>query len=105
MQRAVDNGFAEGLGVLVAYTISKKLSDADSAGPGVSGFTGTNSWIGQNSYNRGAEKAVSQLDTPQSLVVSFFYELPVGHGKRYLHEGGFVYRGAGGWYVSGGGAH
>jgi hypothetical protein len=89
----------------VSYTISKNLTDADSAGPGVSGFIGTNSWIGQNSYNRGAEKAVSQLDTPQSLVVSFFYELPVGHGKRYLHEGGLVDRVAGGWYVSGIGSY
>jgi len=100
MQLQVDKRFAQGLSLLVSYTVSKNLTDADSAGPGVSGFIGTNSWIGQNSYNRGAEKAVSQLDTPQSLVASFFYELPVGHGKRYLHEGGFVDRVAGGWYVS-----
>ena len=101
MQLQVDKRFAQGLSFLVSYTVSKNLTDADSAGPGVSGFVGTNSFIGQNSYNRGAEKAVSQLDTPQSLVASFFYELPVGHGKRYLHEGGFVDRVAGGWYVSG----
>jgi hypothetical protein len=105
MQLQVDKRFAQGLSLLVSYTVSKNLTDADSAGPGVSGFTGTNSWIGQNSYNRGAEKAVSQLDTPQSLVVSFFYELPIGHGKRYLHEGGFVDRVAGGWYVSGVGSY
>jgi hypothetical protein len=105
MQLQVDKRFAQGLSLLVSYTVSKNLTDADSAGPGVSGFTGTNSWIGQNSYDRGAEKAVSQLDTPQSLVVSFFYELPVGHGKRYLHEGGFVDRVAGGWYVSGVGSY
>jgi len=100
MQVGVEKRFAQGLSFLVSYTISKNITDADSAGPGVSGFTGTNSFIGQNSYNRGAEKAVSQLDTPQSLVASFFYELPVGHGKRYLHEGGAVDRVVGGWYVS-----
>ena len=105
MQLQVDKRFAQGLSFLVSYTVSKNLTDADSAGPGVSGFIGTNSFIGQNSYNRGAEKAVSQLDTPQSLVASFFYELPVGHGKRYLHEGGFVDRIAGGWYVSGVGSY
>jgi hypothetical protein len=105
MQVGVEKRFAQGLSFLVSYTVSKNLTDADSAGPGVSGFIGTNSFIGQNSYNRGAEKAVSQLDTPQSLVVSFFYELPVGHGKRYLHEGGFVDRVAGGWYVSGVGSY
>jgi hypothetical protein len=105
MQVGVEKRFSQGLSFLVSYTVSKNLTDADSAGPGVSGFIGTNSFIGQNSYNRSAEKAVSQLDTPQSLVVSFFYELPIGHGKRYLHEGGFVDRVAGGWYVSGVGSY
>ncbi|HXM96170.1 MAG TPA: TonB-dependent receptor [Candidatus Dormibacteraeota bacterium] len=101
MQLQVDKRFSQGLSFLVSYTVSKNLTDADSAGPGVSGFIGTNSFVGQNSYNRSAEKAVSQLDTPQSLVASFFYELPVGHGKRYLNEGGVVDRIVGGWYVSG----
>ena len=105
MQLGLEKRFAQGLSFLVSYTISKNITDADSAGPGVSGFTGTNSFIGQNSYNRGAEKAVSQLDTPQSLVASFFYELPVGHGKRYLNEGGALDRVVGGWYVSGVGSY
>ncbi len=101
MQLGMEKRFAQGLSFLVSYTVSKNITDADSAGPGVSGFIGTNSFIGQNSYNRGAEKAVSQLDTPQALVASFFYELPVGHGKGYLNEGGVVDRVAGGWYVAG----
>jgi carboxypeptidase family protein len=101
MQLGVEKRFAKGLSFLVSYTVSKNLTDADSAGPGVSGFIGTNSFIGQNSFNRGSEKAVSQLDTPQVLVASFFYELPAGHGKRYLNQGGVVDRVAGGWYVAG----
>src|SRR6202035_596704 len=105
MQLQATKRLAQGLSFLVSYTVSKNITDADSAGPGVSGFIGTNSFVGQNSYNRGAEKAVSQLDTPQSLVASFFYELPVGHGKRYLHEGGAVDRIVGGWYVSGVGSY
>jgi hypothetical protein len=100
MQLQVDKRFAQGLSFLVSYTVSKNITDADSAGPGVSGFIGTNSFIGENSYNRKAEKAVSQLDTPQSLVASFFYELPVGHGKRYMNSGGVTDRLLGGWYVS-----
>src|SRR5260221_8205183 len=100
MQVGLEKRFAQGLSFLVSYTVSKNITDADSAGPGVSGFIGTNSFIGQNSYNRRAEKAVSQLDTPQSLVASFFYELPLGRGKRYLSEGGVVDRVVGGWYVS-----
>jgi hypothetical protein len=101
MQVRVNKRFAQGLSFLVSYTVSKNITDADSAGPGVSGFIGTNSFIGQNSYNRAAEKAVSQLDTPQSLVASFFYELPVGHGKRFLNGGGAADRLVSGWYVSG----
>jgi len=101
MQLQVDKRFAQGLSFLVSYTVSKNITDADSAGPGVSGFIGTNSFIGENSYNRSAEKAVSQLDTPQSLVASFFYELPVGHGKHYMNSGGVTDRVLGGWSVSG----
>ena len=101
MQLQLNKRFAQGLSFLVSYTVSKNITDADSAGPGVSGFIGTNSFIGENSYNRAAEKAVSQLDTPQSLVASFFYELPVGRGKPLLNSGGGLDRLVGGWYVSG----
>ena len=101
MQLQVNKRMAEGLSFLVSYTVSKNITDADSAGPGVSGFIGTNSFAGQNSYNRAAEKSVSELDTPQSLVASFFYELPVGRGKAVLNKGGVVDRVVGGWYFSG----
>jgi hypothetical protein len=100
MQLQVNKRVSQGLTFLVSYTVSKNITDADSAGPGVSGFIGTNSFIGQNSYNRKAEKAVSQLDTPQSLVASFFYELPLGRGKRYLNDGAVKDRVFGGWYTS-----
>ena len=100
MQLQVDKRFAAGLSFLVSYTVSKNLTDADSAGPGVQGFIGAGEFIGQNSYNRKAEKAVSELDIPQSLVSSFFYELPFGHGKRFLSGGGAMDRVVGGWSVS-----
>jgi hypothetical protein len=100
MQLQANKRLAEGLSFLVSYTVSKNLTDADSSGPGVAGFIGTNEFIGQNSYNRSAEKAVSELDTPQSLVASFFYELPVGRGKRFMNQGGVSDRVLGGWYAS-----
>jgi hypothetical protein len=101
MQAQLNKRFAQGLSFLVAYTVSKNITDADSAGPGVSGFIGTNSFIGQNSYDRRAEKAVSQLDTPQALVASFFYELPIGQGKPFLGNPGVASRLISGWSVSG----
>ena len=100
MQMQLNKRVSEGLTFLVSYTVSKNITDADSAGPGVSGFIGTNSFIGENSYNRKAEKAVSQLDTPQSLVASFFYELPLGRGKRFMNDSGLKDRVFGGWYTS-----
>jgi hypothetical protein len=100
MQARLTKRFSSGLSALVAYTISKNITDADSMGAGVSGFIGTGSYIGQNSYDRRAEKAVSELDTPQSLVASFFYELPTGHGKRYLSHAGAADRVVSGWNVS-----
>jgi hypothetical protein len=101
MQAQVNKRFAAGLSFLVSYTVSKNISDADSQGPGVQGFIGANAWIGQNSYDRRAEKAVSSLDTPQRLVSSFFYELPMGRGKRLLNSGGWTDRVVSGWSMSG----
>ncbi|MGC2161015.1 MAG: TonB-dependent receptor, partial [Silvibacterium sp.] len=101
MQMQINKRMARGLNFLVSYTVSKILTDADASGPGAAGFTGTNEYIGQNSYDRKAEKAVSELDTPQSLVTSLFYELPVGHGKTYLNKAGPVNTVVGGWFVSG----
>jgi Carboxypeptidase regulatory-like domain/TonB dependent receptor len=101
MQLKVDKRFASGLSFLVSYTVSKNLTDADAAGPGVGGFIGTGEFIGQNSYNRQAEKAVSELDIPQSLVASFLYELPMGHGKRFFNGNGIADRVVSGWYVAG----
>ena len=100
MQLQANKRLSSGLSFLVSYTVSKNLTDADSSGPGVSGFIGTNEFIGQNSYNRSAEKAVSELDTPQALVASFFYELPVGRGKRWINQGGVTDRVLGGWYAA-----
>jgi hypothetical protein len=101
MQAQLNKRFAQGLNFLVSYTVSKNITDADSQGPGVAGFMGANAWIGQNSYDRRAEKAVSELDTPQRLVMSFFYELPIGRGKRMLNTNGWANRVVGGWYTSG----
>ncbi len=101
MQAQLNKRFAEGLSFLVSYTVSKNITDADSQGPGVQGFIGANAWIGQNSYDRRSEKSVSSLDTPQRLVASFFYELPMGRGKRLLNSGGVADRIVSGWSVSG----
>jgi hypothetical protein len=101
MQARLTQRYANGLSYLVAYTISKNITNSDSMGEGVAGFIGTGSYVAQNTYDRRAEKAVSELDTPQSLVASFFYQLPMGHGKRFLSHTGPLDRVIGGWDVGG----
>ncbi len=105
MQASVTKRLSEGLSFLVSYTISKDITTAESMGPGVGGFIAANSYIGQNSYNRAAEKAVSELDTPQALTYSFVYQLPLGSGRRFANHLGGADRLVKGWYVAGIGSY
>ena len=84
--------FASGFQYLVSYTWSKTLTDSALSAFGRSGP--------QDTFNRGAEKALSPYDIPQNLVISFTYQLPWGAGTPFLNKGwlGTV---LGGWGVSG----
>jgi Carboxypeptidase regulatory-like domain len=90
--------FHNGLNLLASYTWSKTLTDADSALPAFAGFSGGG--VVQNSYNLNSEKSVSYQDIPQTFVVSYVYELPIGRNKRFL-SGGALGRALGGWEVGG----
>ncbi len=89
--------FSAGLTLLASYTWSKTLTDADSALPAFSTFSGGGSV--QNSYNLHGEKALSFQDIPHTFVLSYLYELPVGPHKRFLSHGGAAGRILGGWEV------
>jgi len=79
MQLKVNKRFSRGQNLLVAYTISKLLSDTDSMTSWLQSEAGGSA---QNFYNRRAEKANCSFDVPQRLVVSYTLDLPVGHGKK-----------------------
>jgi len=81
----LERRFHNGLNVLASYTFSKTLTDADAIQPYYS--TLQNQGGTQNPYDHKAEKAVSNEDIPNNLVVSYLYELPVGHGKPFLANG------------------
>jgi hypothetical protein len=90
---------SQGLTVMASYTFSKFLDDVG----------GSTDWAGasgsdtiRNNYNLGAEKTVDATDTPQSFVVSYLYELPVGKGKK-IGSGmnGALDAVLGGWQTSG----
>jgi hypothetical protein len=101
MELQVRKRFSQGLNLMASYTISKDITDADSLAPGAQGFIGDNAYIGQNSYDRRAEKSLSNLDTPQRFVAAYYYELPLGRGKHFLSHPGLANRLVSKWYVSG----
>lgn len=77
LQATYKHRFSRGLYVLVSYTYSKFLDNTE----------GTQSWAYKgnsspaNNYDLAAEKSVDAGDTPNSLVASYIYHLPVGRGK------------------------
>jgi Carboxypeptidase regulatory-like domain len=79
MQIKAQERFSNGASINVAYTWSKLLSDTDS----LTTWLDTEASI-QDSNNLRGEKSLSSNDTPQRLVVSYVYDIPVGKGRKYL---------------------
>jgi hypothetical protein len=91
--------FHAGLNLLVSYTYSKTMTDADSALPFFATLAGGGSV--QNPYDLNNEKAVSNQDIPHNLVMSYIYELPIGKNKKWMNKGGVSNAIFGGWAISG----
>jgi carboxypeptidase family protein/TonB-dependent receptor-like protein len=83
-----------GLSFIAAYTWSKTLTDTDSA------LSASGSQVVQDFYNRKAEKAIASFDFPQVLKLTWIYELPFGHGKKWVNTSGPLDRLASGWQVT-----
>lgn len=83
----------------VNYAWSKSIDVKSSAA-----FAGSDQgWAGvTNAYNVNYDRAVSTFDTPQRVVGSFVYDLPIGDGKQFLthlnRAGNLV---LGGWQLNG----
>lgn len=100
LEAKLERRFHNGFNLLVSYTFSKTLTDADSIQPYYSTLQSQGGT--QNPYDLRAEKAVSNQDVPQNLVASYIYELPVGRGKHFLGNiSKPVDAVIGGWRVSG----
>jgi hypothetical protein len=95
----VERRFRNGLNLLASYTYSQTLTDADSALPAFSQFSGAT--LPQDVYNFKNEKSVSYQDIPHTFVLSYIYELPVGKGKKFLNKGGITDKVLGGWQIGG----
>jgi len=96
----VEHRMSKGLSVVAAYTLSKEIDDMI---PSVNGFPGE-SFSGappQNFYNLRGERALSSWDTPQTLVLSYVYQLPFGPGKALFNGKGVFGKIIGGWQLNG----
>jgi hypothetical protein len=91
---SLNRHFRQGFNLQVSYTWAKNLTDADSE-------------IGQ--YDRGAqsqnssdfkgEKSVSMQNIPQTINISYLYQLPFGKGRKFLNRGSVLNDIIGGWEV------
>ncbi|KAA6456633.1 hypothetical protein DYQ86_24515 [Acidobacteria bacterium AB60] len=89
---------SQGLTLLASYTFSKFIDDIS----GPEGWANSSAESIRNVYNLAAEKSVDPTDTPNSFVLSYVYELPVGKGKTLgggMH--GVANQILGGWETTG----
>ena len=99
LEATLERRFHNGLNLMASYTWSKTLTNADSALP----FFATLHQGGapENVFDPKMDKAISNQDLPQNLVISYLYELPFGKGKKFVNTGGVLDRVVGGWSISG----
>ncbi len=85
-----------GLSVLASYTYAKSLDDASSffSSAGDPNFP-------QNSFNVAAERGRSNFDVRQRLSVSYSYDLPLGRGRAFLNDQGWLSSFLAGWQTYG----
>ncbi len=97
-QFKVNKRLSQGFSVLGAYTFSKLIGDVS---PWNTSFL-DNAPSFQDQYNRRLDRAIDPQDISSRFVVSYVWELPFGHGKRFL---GDAPRGVdlllGGWQMNG----
>jgi hypothetical protein len=92
-QVTAERRLQNGLSFLGAYTWSHALDDA----PTLLGGTGSGGFRNWRALGFGYDYGNSLIDVRQRFVFNGQYELPFGHGKKYLNSGGFANELAGGW--------
>jgi hypothetical protein len=91
--------FHQGGTILAAYTWSKNIGDIET---GMSWLEASQIAGIQDNNNLRQERAVSGFDVPQRLVISYVYDLPIGHGKKLLGNlTGVADRIMSGWGING----
>lgn len=98
---SAEKRFSHGFSFLASYTKAKLISDSvvtpiNFGNVEQSGIVGYQN----GKYNRAAERSLDPTDVSDRLVMSGFYELPFGRGKRFSSGNGFVNGFIGGWQMN-----
>ena len=89
--------FKDGGSFLAAYTNSKLMTNTDTLTSWLEGSTGGVGSV-QDYNNLAGERSLSSQDVSQRLVISYVYDLPFGHGQRYMGDAtGVVDKVVSGW--------
>ncbi len=83
LQAKFDHRFSHGFSLLTNFTWSKLIDDSSSDWGGF----GSLDVLGQDFYNRKAERSISQGDVPLRFTFAPIVELPFGPGHKWLQHG------------------
>ncbi|MEO6923217.1 MAG: carboxypeptidase regulatory-like domain-containing protein [Acidobacteriaceae bacterium] len=99
LQLSAQRQAANGLTVLFGYTMGKVLDDSvTSPLQYLNGLAANN--VAQNVYNRHADYSLDPSDVSQRATISALYNLPFGHGQKFLSKGGVTDRFIGGFQLN-----
>ncbi len=83
LQLSLEKRFSNGLSFLTSYTLSRSLSNVDSA------FS-TFASLPENKFNQKAEYTVGGNDELNNVKISGVYDLPIGPGKSFVNNKGIT---------------
>jgi len=91
LQARLEKHFTSGFAFLLSYTWSKNLDQASNENSGGTVIP----------TNLNFDYGPSDFDIPQNLTASYIYDLPFGHGRKFMNRGRALDEAFGGWQFSG----
>ncbi len=84
LQAKFQQRFGGGAQILATYTFSKLIDNTNSEINWLEAASPT--WGDANAYNIRAARSLDGFDVPQRFVLASVLDLPVGRGKKFLHN-------------------
>jgi hypothetical protein len=101
LQAKLEKRLSNGLYLLASYTWDKSITDANTTLLSTPGNNPSGTGIVRDEYNLRLSRSIASNWQPTVLTTAFTYELPIGPGKMFWKQGGFVGRLTGGWHLNG----